>query len=99
MHDLIAVGGSRTFRGEPYDETLDVAPQLQQDALALEIDRCDLEALSRADNNEGISRQPTDCLMHWRSPKASYLLQILHGKEATRFQFASDNKIFNPFVG
>ena len=79
MHDLIAVGGSRTLRREPNDETLDVTPQLQQDALAREIDRRDLKPVSRANHDERIGREPADRLMHWRSPKAGHFLQILHG--------------------
>jgi hypothetical protein len=68
MHDLIAVGGSRTLRSEPNDKTLNVPPQLQQDVLTREIDRRDLEPVSRMNNDESIGREPTDCLMHRGSP-------------------------------
>jgi len=99
MHDLIAVGWSRTLGCEPDDETLDVAPQLQQDTLARQIDRRDLKPMSRVNNDERIGRELVDCLMHWRSPKAGHLLQILHCKETAGLEFAFDNKIFDPLVG
>jgi hypothetical protein len=50
-------------------------------------------------NDEGIGREPADCLMHRRSPKAGHLLQILHSKEASGLEFAFHNKIFDPLAG
>ena len=99
MCDLIAMRRSRTLGRETNDETLDVPPQLQQHALAREIDRRDLEPVSRENNDKRIGREPADCLVNRRSPKAGHLLQILHGKESTGLEFAFDNEIFDPLAG
>jgi hypothetical protein len=99
MHNLIAVRGSGTLGSKPDNETLDVAPDLQQDALTREIDGRDLKPVPRADNDKRISREPADCLVHRCSPIAGHLLQILHGKKAAGFEFAFDNKIFDPLAG
>jgi len=96
---LVAVRQAGTLGRELDDKALDVAPQAQQQPLARQIDRRDLKPMSRVNNDERIGRELVDCLMHWRSPKAGHLLQILHCKETAGLEFAFDNKIFDPLVG
>jgi hypothetical protein len=65
MHHLMAVRRSGTLSCQPDYETIHVAPQPQQDTLAGEIDRRDLQTLPRANNDERIGRKPADRLMHY----------------------------------
>ena len=70
MEQLVAVRRARPLGRETDDEALDVAPQMQQHALAGEIDRSDLNAVPRADEDERVVGQPADRLMDRRAAEA-----------------------------
>ena len=73
---------ARPLGGKPDDEALHVAPQPQQQPLARQVDRRDLQAAPGVDRDERVGRQPVDGLMHRRAPEADELLQVLQCKEA-----------------
>ena len=81
------------------DEALQVAPQLQQNALAGEIDRGDLNAVPGTHEDEGVVRQPADRLMNRRAAEPGHLLQVLDRQEPAGLEFAVDDQIFDPLIG
>ena len=74
MEELVAVGRARLLGGQTDDEALQVAPQLQQDALAGKVDRGDLNAVAGTDEDEGVVGQPADRLMDRRAAEPGHLL-------------------------
>jgi len=57
---LIAVRQAGAIGREPDDKALHVAAQGQQHALARQVDRRDVQAVARADDDEGIGREAID---------------------------------------
>ena len=81
------------------DEALQIAPQLQQNALAGKIDRRDLNAVPGTDEDEGVVRQPADRLMNRRAAEPGDLLQVLDRQKAAGLQLAIDDQVLDPLIG
>ena len=60
--------------------------QVQQHALAREIDGGDLKPVTWANENERVVSKPVDGLMHWRTAEARKLPEILNRQELTRLR-------------
>ena len=54
VQEVVAVRGARPLGREADDEPLDVAPELQEQPLAREVDRRDLEPVPGADDDKGV---------------------------------------------
>ena len=79
-------------------EALQIAPQLQQNALAGEIDRRDLNAVPGAHKDEGVIRQPADRLMNRRAAEPGDFLQILDRQEPAGLELAVDDQVLDPLI-
>ena len=99
VQELVAVRRARALGREADDEALDIAPQMQQHALPREIDRCDLHAVPRADDDERVVRQAADRLVHRRAAETGDILQILDRQEAAGLELAIDDQILDALVG
>jgi len=54
VQEVVAVRRARSLRRQAEDEPLDVAPELQEEPLAREVDGGDLDPVPRADYEKGI---------------------------------------------
>src|ERR1700751_30386 len=84
---------------QPNDEALDVAPQAKQHAFACEIDRRDLQAVARADDDQCIGGEAVDGAMHRRAAAAGYALQLGNGEEASGLELAIDQQFLDTLIG
>ena len=96
---LVAVREAGALGRELDDEALDVAPQPQQQPLARQVDRRDLQAVARPDDDQRIGGELVDGVVHRRASEAGHGLQFLHGEESSRLQLAIDQQILDALVG
>jgi hypothetical protein len=99
MQHLVAMRRACPLGGEPDDEALDVAAQLQKHALARQVDRRDLQAVTRADDDQRVGGEPVDRVMHRRAAEAGHVLQILHGEEAAGRELAGHEQLLDALIG
>ncbi len=99
VQHLVAVHRAGPVRREAGDEALEVAAQLQQQALAGEVDRRDLQAVARAHRDQRVGRQPADGVVHRRAAEAGQLLQVLHRQQPAGLELAVDQHRLDALIG
>lgn len=81
------------------DEALHVAAQGQQHALTREIDRRDVQAVTRTDDDERVGGQTIDGVMHRGASEAGDLLQLQHRHELSGLELAVHEQFFDLLIG
>jgi hypothetical protein len=99
VQHLVAMGRAGTLGGKPDDEALDVAAQMQEHALAGQIDRRNLQAVTRADHDQRVGGEAVDGVVNRRAAKAGEVLEILHGEEAPGRELAADQQLLDALIG
>ena len=96
---LIAMREAGAIGRKPDHEALHVAAQGQQHALAREIDRRNVQAVARTDDDERIGGETIDGVMHRRTAEAGDVLQFQHRHELAGLELAMDEQLFDPLIG
>src|ERR1035437_3139175 len=96
---LIAVREAGPLRRELDDEALDVAPQSQQQPFARQIDRRDLQAMARLDQDQRIGGELVHGVVHRGASESGHGLQFLHGEESSRLSLAIVQQILDALIG
>ena len=96
---LIAMREAGAIGRKTDDEALHVTAQGQQHALAREINRRNVQAVARTDDDERIGGETIDGVMHRRAAEAGDLLQFQHGHELAGLELAMNEQLLDLLIG
>jgi hypothetical protein len=98
MEHLVLLCRAGSFGCQTDHKAFDIFPQLKQRPLPRQVDRRDLDSVSRTNDDQCVVRELPDGLVHGRPAKAGHILQFLDRQQLARPQAAIYDHLLQSIV-